>query len=409
MSSRPNARGYAKAASGSTLRERLDFAFMSVVVRQKPCPPTTITPPSTSPNDGARQGKTVHVTLKTGVVFEGQFFTACTSVPGGGEPGIVLKMARKVKDPAAKGRDRRIIRSLIIHAQDFVEIEARDLPAVSGKSGMVGGFTDTEISGSNVQAGQHRELTRWVDDSGGDKNMSLGGTESRGWDQFAENEKLFGVTSTYNERLYTTELNKSTLTPAQLAHAEKMAREIEQDTSGNTNMHIREERGQMSQADRDMDEEDKHSSVLTAAGGQRHSQPVRANVRGAPKAKPADGTAAAAAAAAGQPARPSAAKKPFKLNPSAASWKPNPAASAFIPGGGRHNVPSSSVQSAPMGVPVPMPSGAPTAYLAMQHAGFQAGGFQTGMRPPYAGVGPSAKDQAFLSTLALAISLRTGD
>ena len=163
------------------------------------------------------------MTLKSGVVFEGIFFTANSEAASENEFGVVLKMARKVKDPATKERDRRIIRSLIIFSQDFVEIEARDLPAAAGSTA-AGGFTDTEISGSNVKAGEHRELTKWVDDGGGEKEIALGGRDDRGWDQFAENEKLFGVTSTYNERMYTTDLNKAALTPEQLARAEKIAR-----------------------------------------------------------------------------------------------------------------------------------------------------------------------------------------
>ena len=90
-----------------------------------------------------------------------------TAASNEAELGVVLKMARKVKDPTTKGRDRRIIRSLIVHSQDFVEIEARNVPAVVGGSGLLGGFTDTEISGANVKAGQHRELTKWVDDGAG--------------------------------------------------------------------------------------------------------------------------------------------------------------------------------------------------------------------------------------------------
>ena len=98
------------------------------------------------------QGKTVHVTTKTGIVFEGIFFTANSEATTENDFGIVLKMARKVKDPSIKDRlPRTITRSLVINSADFVEIEARDLPAVVGRDGSSGGFTDTEISGSNVK------------------------------------------------------------------------------------------------------------------------------------------------------------------------------------------------------------------------------------------------------------------
>ncbi len=250
------------------------------------------------------QGKTVRVSMKNGVVFEGVFHTANVQAKTEAEFGVALAFARKVEDPKASKKDRTIHNMLVINAADFIEIEARDLPMATGKSGALGGFTDTEISGSRVKHGEERELTKW---EGGDDSPSLSldapGTE---WDQFATNEKKFGVTTTYNERMYTTDLNKSTLTPAQIAHAEKMAREIEGDTSMNDNIHVREDRGQETEKDKGMDEEDRHSSVLTKDLNQRHDS-------GAGKKEPA--------------------KKPFKLNANAQTFQFNPGATAFQPGG----------------------------------------------------------------------------
>jgi PAB1-binding protein PBP1 len=194
---------------------------------------------------------------------------------------------------------------LVINAADFVEIAARDLPMATGKSGALGGFTDTEISGAKVKHGEERELTKW---EGGEDNPSLTldapGTE---WDQFATNEEKFGVTTTYNERMYTTDLNKSSLTPAQIARAEKMAREIEGDTSMTDNIHVREDRGVETEQDKGMDEEDRHSSVLTKDLSQRHES------QGGEKKEPS--------------------KKPFKLNPNSKPFEFNPGAAAFQPGG----------------------------------------------------------------------------
>lgn len=197
---------------------------------------------------------------------------------------------------------------LVINAADFVEIAARDLPMATGKSGALGGFTDTEISGAKVKHGEERELTKWEGGEGGEENPSLTldapGTE---WDQFATNEEKFGVTTTYNERMYTTDLNKSTLTPAQIARAEQMAREIEGDTSMTDNIHVREDRGMETEQDKGMDEEDRHSSVLTKDLSQRHES------QEAEKKEPA--------------------KKPFKLNPNSKPFEFNPGAAAFQPGG----------------------------------------------------------------------------
>jgi len=207
------------------------------------------------------------VTLKGGIVFEGVFHTANVTAKTEAEFAVCIAYARKVADPSTTKKDRTIFDMLVISSADFVEIEARDLPMVTGKSGALGGFTDTQISGSNVKHGEARELTKW--EGGDDTTMTLDapGTE---WDQFATNEKKFGVTTTYNEAMYTTDLNKATLTPAQIAHAEKMAREIEGDDSMADNIHVREDRGQETEKDHAMDEEDRHSSVLTKDMTQRH-------------------------------------------------------------------------------------------------------------------------------------------
>lgn len=83
-----------------------------------------------------------------------------------------------------------------------------------------------------------------------------------GWDQFQANERLFNVKATFDENQYTTALDKSDI-PSHLQHkAERMAREIEGQTSDN--VHIMEERGQCPVSD-DLDEEDKYSGVLRAS------------------------------------------------------------------------------------------------------------------------------------------------
>lgn len=52
--------------------------------------------------------------------------------------------------------------------------------------------------------------------------------------------RLFNITSSYDENVYTTRLDKSALTKDQRARAERMAAEIESKSSGN--IHMREER-----------------------------------------------------------------------------------------------------------------------------------------------------------------------
>ena len=72
----------------------------------------------------------------------------------------------------------------------------------------------------------------------------LGDTKGAGmgkFDQFAVNERKFGVKSTYDETLYTTKLDKSKLSKQQKQKAERQAREILSKSS--TNVHAMEDRG----------------------------------------------------------------------------------------------------------------------------------------------------------------------
>lgn len=78
------------------------------------------------------------------------------------------------------------------------------------------------------------------------------------WDQFAENEKRFGVTTDYDENIYTTAIDKSHPQYKQrLAEADRKAREIERSVT--TNSHVAEERiaDNLGGNDNGLDEEDK--------------------------------------------------------------------------------------------------------------------------------------------------------
>jgi hypothetical protein len=123
--------------------------------------------------------------------------------------------------------------------------------------------TDTEISGKQNEQLFGRELqhaSSWLD-----PGLDIGELEdnrnrsSKSWNQFEANEKLFGVTSSYDENLYTTKLDKTKLSTEQSAKAERLAREIEKQAT--TNFHLQEERGQVIHDDEDIDEEARYSSV----------------------------------------------------------------------------------------------------------------------------------------------------
>lgn len=121
-------------------------------------------------------------------------------------------------------------------------------------AGVSGFRTDTDISGN--MAVRERTLQKWEPASDLNADLSLESTgQSSGWDQFATNERLFGVRSDYDENIYTTTIDRSHPQYAERAAlAEKKAREIE--GSSALNAHVSEERSQNAAADKEGDEED---------------------------------------------------------------------------------------------------------------------------------------------------------
>jgi PAB1-binding protein PBP1 len=112
---------------------------------------------------------------------------------------------------------------------------------VVGSAGNRTGFrTDTAIS--NSRFGNERVLQPWVPDA---NDIADGGLESSGnsghWDQFAANERLFGLKTDYDENIYTTAIDRShPQFRERIAAAEKKAKEIER--TAPTTSHVAEER-----------------------------------------------------------------------------------------------------------------------------------------------------------------------
>ncbi|EHK16772.1 uncharacterized protein TRIVIDRAFT_123489, partial [Trichoderma virens Gv29-8] len=151
---------------------------------------------------------------------------------------------------------------------------------------------------SNGRFGAQRTLQPWVPDKSDAIDGSLEkSTSAAGWDQFAENERLFGLKTDYDENIYTTAINKDhPQYRERIAAADKKAREIER--SAAITAHVAEERvmdysGPKDRADDN--EEDKYSGVrrqdfppLTSGLGNRYTPPAKraptgqATVKGAP-------------------------------------------------------------------------------------------------------------------------------
>lgn len=95
----------------------------------------------------------------------------------------------------------------------------------------------------------------------------------RNWDQFKANHDKFGVRSTYNENLYTIEIDKSSHFYQKMEKkAAKLAEEIENDTTV-SNIHMKEERGLISETD--ATEEELYSSVTREGEAKKYVPPQK--------------------------------------------------------------------------------------------------------------------------------------
>ncbi|TWU74903.1 hypothetical protein ED733_004028 [Metarhizium rileyi] len=122
----------------------------------------------------------------------------------------------------------------------------------------------TDAAISNPRFGNERTLQPWVPDATDGVDGSLEATASRGhWDQFAANEKLFGLQTDYDENMYTTAIDRShPQFRERMAAAEQKAKEIERSVA--TTSHVAEERIMDfagASGTGEQNEEDKYSGV----------------------------------------------------------------------------------------------------------------------------------------------------
>ncbi len=155
-------------------------------------------------------------------------------------------------------------------------------------TGATAGFrTDADIAGT-AERGE-RPLQPWIPDAAEDVGLSLESTGLAGWDQFEANNRLFATSSTFDENLYTTRIDRSAPSYRERERqAAKLAKEIEGTTS--TNAHVREERGHAWENDAE-DEEDKYSGVrrdelnfppLQSGSSNKYTPPARRAPTGQP-------------------------------------------------------------------------------------------------------------------------------
>ncbi|KAI8078829.1 LsmAD domain-containing protein [Halteromyces radiatus] len=217
---------------------------------------------------GNLYGSKVQVTVRNGTKFEGIFQGATTE----GDLGISLTLARKIFDPntptdKSKSSPYPVSPALLIFSKDLVEINAMDTDLTAGEISRHerDSFkTDTDISGKGEI--KERELHKWNPELPESVFESLEGelesnNDGGSWDQFAANEKLFGLKTDFDEELYTTRLDRSA---PDFKDREKWAiekaNEIQRSTTNNP--HMLEERNITVADDSGMDEEDRYGAVV---------------------------------------------------------------------------------------------------------------------------------------------------
>ncbi|BGP13653.1 hypothetical protein JCM10213_001332 [Rhodosporidiobolus nylandii] len=268
-------------------------------------------------------GQHIEATLKGGIRVRGILAAA---TPAEGDLSLSLRQAVYLTGPSAAAGEVKT--ALLVNGRDLLEIDALDVvvdlfagsgsgegaaqkqdDAIKLDNGGEGKFrTDTDISGGRL-LGQGRQLQAWggglEDDSleGGIGDLSLsngggGGGGGRkggppaGWDQFAANERQFGLKTDYDDEIYTTKLDRSGKDfRAREAKAAQLEREILKGSSASTlasNAHMAEERGeQLPDLLAGTNEEDRYGAVIRSEGayvppGARKAALARLSQQGAP-------------------------------------------------------------------------------------------------------------------------------
>ncbi|XWS20097.1 hypothetical protein CRYUN_Cryun31cG0071800 [Craigia yunnanensis] len=226
-------------------------------------------------------GHPVEVHVKNGSIYSGIFHATDAEK----EFGIILKMARLVKDGTLRGHktitdfvSKAPSKILIIPAKELVQVIAKDVAVT--RDGFASELQhekhqeiliDSVISQSRYVE-MERELEPWVPDEDDLQCPELedifdgpwNSCTIRNWDQFETNQKLFGVRSTFNEELYTTKLEKGPQMRELEKEAMRIAREIEGEET--QDLHLAEERGFDLHDNFDIDEEMRFSSVSRGRG-----------------------------------------------------------------------------------------------------------------------------------------------
>ncbi|KAI0787704.1 hypothetical protein C8Q74DRAFT_1366536 [Fomes fomentarius] len=211
-------------------------------------------------------GTTVTISTKTNSRLEGVVLSTNAE---GDTTGVTLKDVKEVSNPGAPLRETFFIAATNI--QDWSSGPA-DAKIPNGADSFK---TDTDIS--KTAGRRERELQVWQSDgtdssappaapSATKDEVTFGlGANGSSWDQFAVNEKLFGVKAGFDEDAYTTKLDRNA---PDFKEKERKAAQIANEilNSAVNNVHVAEERVMNLTNDGSaVNEEDKYGAVVRGA------------------------------------------------------------------------------------------------------------------------------------------------
>ncbi|KAJ2841751.1 poly(A)-binding protein binding protein, partial [Coemansia erecta] len=211
-------------------------------------------------------GSPVKISTKSNDVYVG----VLDSINPNDAQSVVLRYAYNRTNSKAT----QPIDTLVINGSDCLSISSIVSFNEEGqRDGQRAGFkTDTDITGTGIGGkGGERELHRWVPDASEsleaiENDLGFTGDQSLSWDQFAINEKKFGLTTDFDEEMYTTKLDR---TRPDFKEREREAIRIAQEIQSTPflNSHVAEERTETVVDDNGaLDEEDKYGAVLRPSG-----------------------------------------------------------------------------------------------------------------------------------------------
>ncbi|OJT11474.1 hypothetical protein TRAPUB_12026 [Trametes pubescens] len=218
-------------------------------------------------------GTTVTISTKTNSRFEG--VVQSTSAEGDTQ-GVTLKDVKEISNPGAPLKEQQFIAVTNIQEWSSGPADAKVPNGAAADSFK----TDTDIS-QKANPRRERELQAWQPEAaegnaqgataapapGNRDEMTFGaGAAGGSWDQFAVNEKLFGVKAGFDEEAYTTKLDRNA---PDFKEKERKAQQIANEIMGTVvnNPHIAEERiMNLSTDGSGVNEEDKYGAVVRSAG-----------------------------------------------------------------------------------------------------------------------------------------------